>query len=511
LQKKFFDLPFIIRYDFSHNLKGGRVMMKEERITEGSIKRILAVLASVFLAMSLFSCGGGGGGGTATSTLSGTVATGKPLSSVAVYLKDKNGNIRSTITDANGKFSFDTTGLTPPFYLRTQGYGLFSYTDQKSGTANITPLSTAVVAVANNGNADIYTNPPSQLNLDNAKSSLKNLLDLVLQKYSVQNADFITTPFEANGQGGMDTVLDSIFISVNSDKTIEIKNPFTGETIGKGTFSNGSVSITDPINSDEANNLPQSVTSRKYFVYVKDNYGSPKDGPRMVDIVYADNGKISVTITATEGDTGDIFFIYGNGTKSDNNISFTASVIMCSDTDKNGTGTAVFSGTIDSNGNITGTFINTLSPGDTCKENDSNVYEGTFTAEDVTIASPANVAGTYNAYATPEGGSEEGPATLQITQNGSSINVSITAPDGDTGKPFTRTGQGIVYGNYVIFRVPIIICHDTNANAEAEYATFFGKFDSTTNTISGIYGDGVPDGDSCREGSATGFWRAVKK
>jgi hypothetical protein len=358
------------------------------------------------------------------------------------------------------------------------------------------------------------------LNLDNAKTSLKNLLNPVLQKYGVQNADFITTPFDANGQR-MDAVLDSIFISVNSDKTIEIKNPFTGETIGKGTLSNGSVSIADPVTSDEANNLPNSVKSYKYFAYVKDNYGSPEDGPRMVDIVDAGNGKISVTITTTEGDTGDIFFIYGNGTKSGNSISFTASVIMCHDRNENGTGTAEFTGTIDANGNITGTFKNTLSAGDTCRENNSNIYEGTFTAEDVTNASPANVAGTYDAYATPyRYPSAEGPATLQITQNGSSINVSITAIDGDTGKTFTRTGQGTVYGNYVIFRVPIIICHDTNANAEAEYATFFGKFDSTTNTISGIYGDGVPAEDYCKAPdydttrqitAAEGSWRAVKK
>lgn len=491
-------------------VKGGRIM-------KGSIKRILAVLASVFLAMSPFSCGGGGGGGTTTggetttSTLSGTVATGKPLAFVPVYLKDSKGNKRSTFTDSNGKFSFDTTDLTPPFYLKTQGYGLFSYTDQKSGTANITPLSTAVVAVANNGNADIYnTNSPPQLNLSIAKDSLKNLLNPVLQKYGVQNADFITTPFNANGQG-MDAVLDSIFISVNSDKTIEIKNPFTGETIGKGTLSNGSVSVTDPITSDEANNLPQSVKSYKYFVYVKDNYGSPEYGPIMVDIVDDGNGKISVTMTATEGDTGDIFFIYGNGTKSGNSISFTASVIMCHDTNENGTGTAKFTGTIDSNGNISGTFKNTLSPGDTCKENNSNIYEGTFKAEDVTNASPANVAGTYDAYTTPYGLTEAENATLQITQNGSIINVSITAINGDTGKPFTRTGQGAVYGNYVIFRVPIIVCHDTDPKAEAEYATFFGRFDSKTNTISGIYGDGVPPGDSCKEGSAEGFWRAVKK
>jgi hypothetical protein len=503
-------------------VKGGRIMMKGGKIMERSIKRILAVLASVFLIMLLFSCGGGGGGtttggGTTSSTLSGTAATGKPLVYVPVHLKDSKGNTRSTITDAKGKFSFDTTDLTPPFYLKihvydpfSYYYDLFSYTDQKSGTANITPLSTAVVAVANNGNADIYTNPPSQLNLSNVKD-FKNFLNPVLQKYGVQNADFITTPFDANGQG-MDAVLDSIIISVNTtNKTIEIKNPFTGDTIGKVTLSNGSVRVDDSINDNEVNNLPQSVTSRKYFAYIKDNYGSPEDGPRMIDIVDVGNGKISVTITATEGDTGDIFFIYGDGTKSGNSISFTASVIMCHDTSENGTGTAVFSGTIDSNGNITGTFTNTLSAGDTCKENDSNIYEGTFTAENVTNASPTNVAGTYNGYVTPSGWTEEGPATLQIAQNGSSINVSITAINGDTGQPFTRSGQGIVYGNYVMFRVPIIMCHDTNANAEAEYATFFGKFDSKTNTISGIYGDGIPPGDSCREGSAEGFWRAVKK
>jgi len=319
----------------------------------------------------------------------------------------------------------------------------------------------------------------------------------------------------------MDAVLDSILISVNTtNKTIEIKNPFTGNTIGTGTFSNGTVTPTDSITSDEANSLPQSVTSRKYFVYAKDNYGFPEYGPFMMDVVEGANGQISVTITAIYGDTGDLYLIYGNGTKSGNSISFTASVIMCSDTDPNGTGTANFTGTIDSNGNITGTFTNTLSPGDTCKENNSSTYEGTWRAEDVTNASPANVAGKYDAYATPHGYSEEGPATLQITQSGSSINVSITATEGDTGQPFTRSGQGIVYGNYMVFRIPIIMCHDTNANAKAEYATFFGKFDSATNTAKGIYGDGVPAGDYCKAPDydttghttkAMGFWRAIKK
>ena len=105
--------------------------------------------------------------------------------------------VSSTVTGVNGGFSFDTAGLTPPFYLKTQGYDLFSFTNQQTGTANITPLTRAVVAVANNGNADIYTEPPSQLNLDNANRTLKSLLDPVLQKYGVQDADLITTSFNA--------------------------------------------------------------------------------------------------------------------------------------------------------------------------------------------------------------------------------------------------------------------------------------------------------------------------
>jgi len=177
--------------------------------------KLVGVVVAVFLAVFLTQCGGGGGGTTGDNTqpqtLSGTVAVGKPLANTPVYLKDKNGQVSSTLTDANGRFSFDTTGLTPPFYLRTQGYGLFSYADQQSGTANLTPLTTAVVAIANNGNADIYTVSPNQLNISSAQNSLKEFLNPVLQRYGVQNADFITTPFDANAQG-MDAVLDSILI-----------------------------------------------------------------------------------------------------------------------------------------------------------------------------------------------------------------------------------------------------------------------------------------------------------
>jgi len=131
---------------------------------------------------------------------------------------------------------------------------------------------------------------------------------------------------------------------LSDGQTIEIKNPFTGDTIGTGTIANGSVNVSDPITTNEANALPQPVIHRKYFVYAEDNYDSPEVGPFMIDVVEGDNGQISVTITATEGDTGDLYLIYGSGTKNGNEISFTVSVIMCTNTDPNGTGTATFTG-----------------------------------------------------------------------------------------------------------------------------------------------------------------------
>ncbi len=74
----------------------------------------------------------------------------------------------------------------------------------------------------------------------------------------------------------MDAVLDSILISVLSDgQTIEIKNPFTGDTIGTGTIANGSVNVSNSITTDEANALPQPVIHRKYFVYAEDNMVIP--------------------------------------------------------------------------------------------------------------------------------------------------------------------------------------------------------------------------------------------
>jgi len=501
-------------------------------------KKVFLLLAPIFafLILTITNCGSGGGGGSTSggNTITGTAAAGKALANTPVYLVDSKKNIRNTVTDANGNFSFDTTGLTPPFYLRTQYLNpkgndyenFYSYLNKQTGTVNITPLTTAVVALANNGNPDIFTpaqnGKPPTLNIENAKNKVKDFVKPVLSKYGVSNADLIETPFKADGTG-LDLVMDSIQIVVDTpNKTIEIKNPFTGATMGQLNLTNGQVQVAEPITPDEANSLPQTV--KRYYAYVKDNYGFPEYGPAIFDIADDGTGKLSVTITSTEGETGDIFIMYGTGTKNGNSVTINFSAILCTDTnsdvDPYGINSkATFTGTINNDGSITGTFTNTLPTGDTCWQNGSNVYEGTFRAYDVTNAQPANVAGTYDVYVAPTSGivdpdnpvsfylPEMGPGTIQISQNGSSINVSLTFTD-EAGNKVTKTGTGIVNGNFVVFRIPVIICEDTGTG-EPEYATFFGEYKN--GTISGVYGDGIYPGDQCKNGNADGKWRAVKK
>ncbi len=60
-----------------------------------------------------------------------------------------------------------------------------------------------------------------------------------LESLSINSSLLFTPHFakilDANGQG-LDALLDSIYVSINStNQTTEIKNPFTGQTIGAVT------------------------------------------------------------------------------------------------------------------------------------------------------------------------------------------------------------------------------------------------------------------------------------
>ncbi len=84
--------------------------------------------------------------------LSGVVTSDAPANSVALRDASDPASVRVVTPGADGSFSFDATGLTPPFLLRAEGVGPALYTIVRhSGNADINGLTSAAVAGATRG------------------------------------------------------------------------------------------------------------------------------------------------------------------------------------------------------------------------------------------------------------------------------------------------------------------------------------------------------------------------
>src|SRR5512142_3327314 len=109
---------------------------------------IAAGLSCIALVTAGCSSGSGGGNGN-QRTVSGTAASGAPLASVTVTLKDATGASRTATTAADGRFSIDTTGLTPPFLVLVADAGgaLYSVSADAAAqsTINVTPLTDLII------------------------------------------------------------------------------------------------------------------------------------------------------------------------------------------------------------------------------------------------------------------------------------------------------------------------------------------------------------------------------
>lgn len=141
----------------------------------------LKLLFLAYLSVGLVSCGGGGGstspppaaGATPPATMSGTAATGAPISNAAVTIFDSKGNaICNTNTDMNGVYScagIDTVANPGPYVVKVVG-GVGDSVDTlyavaaTAGTANISHISNAMAASIAKGN-------PSSLEAGNTANS----------------------------------------------------------------------------------------------------------------------------------------------------------------------------------------------------------------------------------------------------------------------------------------------------------------------------------------------------
>ncbi|MBL7002406.1 MAG: hypothetical protein ISR69_00080 [Gammaproteobacteria bacterium] len=220
-------------------------------------------IATVLVSIFLISCGGSGdpSNGGATSTITGTAATGAAIASKQVTAVDANGVATTTMTGSDGKFTITVDASAQPFMLKVEinGETLFSFAENGGEVANITPM-TNLALMEMNKNAGNY------LPLDNLFSAFKDHQAQVLTAGKIKNAkgvvnalfntqltangvdtkiDFFKTVFEAN-KTKIDKVLDSLDIVIDpsiksgsitiSGITINIKNPETGAVLSSSGY-----------------------------------------------------------------------------------------------------------------------------------------------------------------------------------------------------------------------------------------------------------------------------------
>ena len=215
---------------------------------------LLKWMQITILSITLIACGGGSG---KSGSITGTVATGAPLSGGVITIVDSKNKTMTTTTDSSGKYSVDINSLTPPLVIYYSGFSntgnnitLYSIYDGNSSnnTVNITPLSDAIITlITGQTGSDFLANPDfSKLNASSiatANTSIANNLSSLLQATNLPSTvNFINTNFDAN-KTGIDLILDLI-----QANTMPAKSTVLAPSILlAGKLSQGSLELTPPV------------------------------------------------------------------------------------------------------------------------------------------------------------------------------------------------------------------------------------------------------------------------
>jgi hypothetical protein len=241
---------------------------------QNAFKFAIATSTLVFLA----ACGGGSGG-TAAKFPTGLAAVGAPISSGVLYAVDANGRTASTTIDVDGKYSIDfLSTLQPPVLLKAEGvsggrstvhFGVITSTSET--TVNVTPVSTAVVAQVMQADPGVVFTAA-----DTTKIALLTTSQVSATSTIISNAlsaaktaagitgssalDFLNTPFSAD-KTGLDKVLDLIKISVQPDRSVQLKNKTSDgvTTVSSGGTVAGVLGTVEPIDTAGIDVLGQEI------------------------------------------------------------------------------------------------------------------------------------------------------------------------------------------------------------------------------------------------------------
>lgn len=215
---------------------------------------------------------------TVATRLGGVAAVGAPLSGAVIVLKDSAGTTLTTTADAEGRYAFDITGLVPPFQLvatqegadnDTVHYAVVAGVDTaRANTANVTPLTTAVAALATGQSvprpmsaAELAAVSPA--NVGAATRDVVTAIGPVAAAVNVDATSYdpLKTPFNPD-RTGVDQLLDQVAVTLRPDQ-VAIANKMappaanavsslttaSGQTgtvvLERATLGNASAAITD--------------------------------------------------------------------------------------------------------------------------------------------------------------------------------------------------------------------------------------------------------------------------
>ena len=186
---------------------------------------------------TLAACGGGQDAASAppapppppATALSGTVAVGAPITGGTLRILDATGTVvaHDIAIDADGHYSVPAVTGTAPWRLEACGYAganwrcIYSVA-QSLGTANVTPLTSALVTLAMGDTPDALMRDgaalPSADALAAAQQQLQDGLSSTLTDAGITGSlDFTTGTLSAGTRTGYDRVLDAVAVTTGTD------------------------------------------------------------------------------------------------------------------------------------------------------------------------------------------------------------------------------------------------------------------------------------------------------
>ena len=287
----------------------------------------------MLLSAVLLAAGCSGGGSSLSPALgggvSGTAATGDPITNAAITLVDSAGKNATGTTGTDGSFTLaKASGLTPPFMLKvttTSGKDLYSVSADANSTTtvNVTPLTDMIVRTwysAQGASIDTaFLNPasnppPSPTDVKVISTVVKDIVQSALQAAGVDISTFnpISTTFKANGSG-VDGVIHNTAVTVNpttgvislalttsggtQNSTITpaagALSTSTTSTTSSGTSSattSGTAVPTSAAEADAFNSINTEITNFLNMVNSKGSSLAASDIAAYVDPNYLDNG-----------------------------------------------------------------------------------------------------------------------------------------------------------------------------------------------------------------------------